>query len=901
MTVVFSNTSKGINNSYTWNFGDGSPQVTSSTAGQVSHIFYAGVQDTFFVRLIAVNECGADTLRYAIVVSPNAVVLDFAVNGNELSGCAPHTVHFINNSSGATSFAWNFGNGNTLNTTQNIDTVIYTYLVPGTYVVNLHATNGCSDTSTTETITVFAKPTASFTLSTYIACVGEQITCSNASTGASSYLWDFGDGITSSLAQPVHSYAAAGIYLVKLKAFNQNANGITCIDSLMSQVIVSAGLPGWFTASDTLASCAPLTVNFVNMNAPSATAVWNFDDGGTGTGNNVTHTFTQAGIYQVTLVATAAGGCVYTTTRTIKVLGPTGTLSYTHGFVCNNNTATFQVQANNATGFQWNFGDGVVLSTTTNVVTHTYANGGAYIPTVTLVNAAGCQIPLTGIDTIKVDKIKAGFAHVALQSCGFTSIQFTDTTHAFFGNASVLWDFGDNTTGSGPVVIHNYQASGNYTIRLIVNGNSGCADTLFSQVQVAVKNRPVAGIAGDTTACTGQPATFTASIQTTDAINFIKWTTSTGVTGSNTVFSASFTLPGIYTVQLIAGTVNGCYDTTVHTLKVNPAPFVNAGNDVTICLGNSTTLNAIGTTQYSWSPLQGLSCTTCASPVASPVVTTPYVVKGTNSFGCSAFDTLVVTVIQPLHMQVAPGDSICIGQSANLLASGATLYSWTPAATLNNPAASNPVATPTATTIYRVVGYDGFSCFTDTAFVTIGVGQYPLVALGPDLVLSTGTLQPLNTLIQNGPVQYWQWTPATDLSCATCPLPIAHVKKDISYTVTVTTFYGCSATDTIRISTFCESAQVFIPNAFTPDGDGVNDVLMVRAKGIAMVKTFRVFNRWGEVVFERSSFAPNSPLFGWDGRIKGVQGPPDVFVYTAEVVCENGSTYTYKGNVSILK
>jgi gliding motility-associated-like protein len=94
---------------------------------------------------------------------------------------------------------------------------------------------------------------------------------------------------------------------------------------------------------------------------------------------------------------------------------------------------------------------------------------------------------------------------------------------------------------------------------------------------------------------------------------------------------------------------------------------------------------------------------------------------------------------------------------------------------------------------------------------------------------------------------------------------------------------------------------VFIPNAFTPNGDGFNDVLMVRASGIALVKTFRIFNRWGEVVFEKGNFQPNDPQYGWDGKIKGVESGPDVFVYTAEVVCENGTTFSYKGNVSILK
>jgi gliding motility-associated-like protein len=130
---------------------------------------------------------------------------------------------------------------------------------------------------------------------------------------------------------------------------------------------------------------------------------------------------------------------------------------------------------------------------------------------------------------------------------------------------------------------------------------------------------------------------------------------------------------------------------------------------------------------------------------------------------------------------------------------------------------------------------------------------------------------------------------------------VATIRRDITYFVKVTNIYGCEATDTVSFRTFCESAQVFIPNAFTPDGDGSNDILMVRAKGVASVKHFRIFNRWGEVVFERSNFQPNDPQHAWDGKIRGTVQPPAVYVYTAEVICENGTTYVYKGNVSILK
>jgi large repetitive protein len=244
---------------------------------------------------------------------------------------------------------------------------------------------------------------------------------------------------------------------------------------------------------------------------------------------------------------------------------------------------------------------------------------------------------------------------------------------------------------------------------------------------------------------------------------------------------------------------------------------------------------------------------------------------------------------------------MCTGDSVQLNATGAATYAWSPATGLSCANCPAPVATPAVTTVYRVIGKDAYNCFQDTAYVTIGVGNYPVVNVGPDKILATGTEFALTPTATNGPIALWTWTPANDLSCGSCSSPVVTAKKDICYTLTATNFFGCSGRDTMCIKVFCESSQLFVPNAFTPDGDGINDLLVVRAKGVKLVKSFRIFNRWGQVVFERSNFTPNSDTHGWNGSVNGIAAPPDVYVYTCEVVCEDGTPYTYKGNVAIIK
>ncbi|MEO8771581.1 MAG: PKD domain-containing protein [Ferruginibacter sp.] len=899
MHVLFTNTSGGNNNVYHWNFDDGDTLMTTSDTAFI-HTFHTGVIDTFHVQLLAVNECGADSITYDIITAPNNIHLNLSFNGTDASGCSPHTVAFINNTIGAGSFDWAFGDGSVTTTTDNIDTVYHTYITAGVFTVSVHAINNCTDTTAIRTITVYPTPSTAFTASSYNTCIGQQVLFTNQSVNANASQWQFGDGATSILVDPVHTYTTPGLYTVTLISYHNNPDGSACTDTLLQQVQVTATLPGNMTASATSGTCVPFTIDFTNNDTPSATANWDFGDGNTASGDNVSHTYTSPGVYTVTLVVTAPGGCTYTSTKIITITGPTGSLSYTGGFVCYPDPVRLEATATGFNNLLWDFGDGNTLTTTQLVVFHSYQAPGLYLPSVTL-QSSGCNFQIQGLDTIKVDKIDAGFSWSTQQHCGYSNINFTDTSHVFFGESSVTWDFGDGTTGSGGNVTHQYTSTGIYNVIMVVLANSGCTDTVRTALNLHINNIPVVSIIGDPTRCANEDVQFLSNIVSADPVNITSWSLSNGATGSDPDFSYLFNIPGTYSLQLISGTVNGCFDTAHHTITINPVPVVTAGPGVTICNGGSVQLQATGPAPLQWTPIQGLSCTNCANPLATPVVTTPYVVSGSNNFGCFGHDTTVITVIQTLNITVSAADSICIGQSANLLASGASAYQWSPAIGLNSTVISNPTANPTVTTIYRVVGYDGYNCFTDTAYVLVAIGEYPTVNLGPDLTLATGTMQPLTSQVTNGPIAQWLWEPATDLSCADCAIPVAEIKHDINYKVTVTTAYGCQATDNINIKVFCNNSQVFIPNAFTPNGDGKNDVLMVRSKGIVSVRFFRIFNRWGEVVFERNNFPPNDPVYGWDGKINGKFAAPGVFVYTAEVICENGTPFVYKGNTTIIK
>lgn len=913
-TILFTNFSIGNNVTYNWHYDSlpAAPWFTTTSNASVSHTYNVGNRDTVVVKLVALNECGRDSSISRIIILPRSINLNVQEQVGQQNGCTPHTVNFINNSSGANSFFWNFDDNPpaTQTTTLNSEVVPYTFTKPGTYNVTIRATNNCSDTTVTRTIRVYGTPKPSFTVSATNVCIGDSISFTNTTDTASTYLWKFGDGTTSLLPNPKKTYTTPGNYTVWLIATRNHAMlGGSCIDSISLPIVVTATQSASITTSGNNSNCKPFTVNFTNNTIPNNGVTWVWGDGKlpNGTGNATSHTYTDTGTYNMNVSVQGLLGCIYTNTQVIRVNGPVGTFTYDKGFICGkNNAVRFNITGSFYDSVRVNFGNNDSITTTSNSFTYTYPVGGTFIPRITFISGNNsCFYSVNGTDTIKIDYVTAGFSFVQNRVCGTTTLQFTDTSRTSFGNPSYNWDFGSGpptSTLKNPT--RTYTTTGIYTIRQIVTGVSGCIDTAIANPFIKVNNIPtITNLQRVDTACTNVIVDYRALVNSTDSINQYIWRFGNGGISTGVQTTNVFGTTGVYVDTLIVGTIFGCYDTSTKIIVVNQTPIVTItpSADQIVCLGNSINLTASGANNYVWSPSQGLSCTNCANPTATPTNNVRYYVTGTNTQGCTAMDSIFITVPQPFNITTLPSDSICVGQTTRLGVSGANSYVWSPATGLSSNTAPNPFANPTVTTTYQVIGYDAFGCFTDTANILIGVGEYPIVQLGRDTVYSTGTLLPLSPSVLNGPIQTWLWTPAVDLSCNNCPNPTLTIRNNTCINVTATSFYGCAGRDTICVQAFCESGQVFIPNAFSPDGDGINDILMVRGTGIRSVKSFRIFNRWGQVVFDRANFAPNDRNFGWDGKVRGQIAPTEVYVYTCDVICDNGTLFTYKGNVAVIR
>lgn len=403
---------------------------------------------------------------------------------------------------------------------------------------------------------------------------------------------------------------------------------------------------------------------------------------------------------------------------------------------------------------------------------------------------------------------------------------------------------------------------------------------------------PVLYLTADTAICEGQSV----PLSVLGAATYV-WTPAAGL--SCTTCVSPIATPATTTTYIVTGTnSDGCSNADNITITVNPKPKVNAGQDIVICEGSSAQLEAKGADTYSWSPTATLSCATCNNPVAKPTVNTTYTVIGKDNIGCSDSDKIAVSIIERGPVTYGPDAEFCIGGSAELYATGGSSYTWIPADGLNNHQIAKVKAAPNVTTKYAVIVKQG-DCFTDTGYINVIVHPLPLVELGPDVTIGGGNTIQLRAVSDN--VATYSWTPNYQLSCDDCANPVASPRRTTEYKVTVTDNYGCEGSDNITVRVLCENGQIFIPNTFTPNGDGANDMFFPQGKGLDYVKSFRVYSRWGELVFSRNDMKINDPASGWDGTFKNAPLKPDVFVYFIQAYCESGELIELKGDISLVR
>jgi gliding motility-associated-like protein len=884
--------------SYDWDFGDG----TSGSSANPSHIYAQAGKYTVQLIVTDIFAC-KDTLIKSLYIQVDGPTADFApsVPGSCLLSAITFTDHSLSDGThGINTWTWNYGDG--ISDTLTAPPFQHTYAGPGVYTVSLKVTDskGCIDSVVKPNVIIISKPVAIFSSADTVSCPTKPIAFINVSTGPGlNYTWHFGDGATSTAVNPVHSYAADGLYTIKLFITDQYG----CSDSLIyPQYIKIASPHAHFNMSDSVGTCPPLFVSFTNASQNFTAVSWDFGDGTSTQTDNPTHFYNTPGTYFAKLTVTSPGGCTDIIQKKIVVRGPQGIFTYGPINGCKPLTVHFSAATKDRLSFIWDFNDGTTVSGMDSVLSYTYTIPGIYVPKMILVDPAGCVVPILGPDTIVVNGVNANFGFINHTFCDAASISFSDSSMSNDVIASYTWDFGDGNTSAAQNPTHFYSAPGLYYPQLIVTTESGCADTMKNAVPVKIVASPQASIGSTGNGCAPLTVNYKSQLLVPDT-SAISWSWNFG-NGNNSVLqnppAQIYSTAGSYTTQLIATNSSGCKDTVTKTIDAFLVPTVDAGADTLVCKGNTISLNATGANSYTWSPATGLSCINCARPIAQPNIATTYMVKGTTAQGCSNIDSVLVKVKQPFSMLNSAGDTLCLGSSVRLFASGAATYVWSPSTGLNSTTNATPLASPRTTTIYTVIGTDDKGCFKDTGFVTVKVFPIPAVEAGTDKTINVGQTVDLIPTI-SADVNTVIWTPTQSIVQNHYPGVTVKPRETTEYTVEARNAGGCKTRDRVTVFVICNGANVFIPNTFSPNNDGVNDIFYPRGTGLFSIKTMRIFNRWGEVVYEKNGFMPNDAAAGWNGTVKGMKQNPDVFVYTVDVLCDNNSVLTLKGNVALIQ
>ena len=541
--------------------------------------------------------------------------------------------------------------------------------------------------------------------------------------------------------------------------------------------------------------------------------------------------------------------------------------------------------------FYWEFGDpatGQANFSTERNPTHEYSDTGVYV--YKLVVNRGEQCSDSATQTIKV--YPGFFPKFDVDGkCVNAAIRFTDRSTTRYGTIkSWSWDFADPDSNGDTSHVRNpvytYSNQGMFPVKLRITSDLGCDKTLTDTVKIIEK--PQFSLTNDTLICNVD----TLQLQAVGS-GSIQWSPAYNISGLQS-FSPKVSpdVTTMYYATLFESP--GCVATDSVLVEVVDHVTLSAGNDTTVCQGDPVTLSPRGNgLQFQWTPSTSLDDPTLRNPVALPDQRTTYTVQA-NIGKCSATDRVTINPV-PYPAAFAGDDvAICYPGSFQLTASGGSIYLWSPAAFLSATDIPNPITTPAQSLEYVVQVNDVRGC-PKPVFDTIRVTVEKMVADAGPRDTSIVLHQPLQ-LNATGLAETFSWSPPTALNDADIANPVARPEENQQYILKIVSASGCTATDTIDVSVYKVKPGLYVPNAFTPDGDGVNDVFRPIPLGMRSFHYFRIYNRAGLEVFSTTTQDK-----GWDGNFAGKQQDAAVYVWIVEGEDYEGNLINQKGSVTLIR
>ena len=722
-------------------------------------------------------------------------------------------------------------------------------------------------------------------------CSGESVPASNftSTPSGSTFNWtnsNTGIGLAASGAGNTPAFVATNSTSTPITSTitvtsPPSGSGCGTVTSSPVTYTITVNPPPTFTITSTDPSCGNSDGGIVIAPGSGSTITEYSIDGGTTTQPGGTFPNLGAGSY--TIYIKDNNGCETTGTVPVELVnsGSTTDPSFTLTDFCEGTTnlATGIATSGGTFSIISPLGDGATIDASTGAIT----NGvGGTTYTIEYETGGACSASTT--EDVTVNASPTYTVATTNPSCGATDGVIVISPGTGFTITDYSIDNGITKQTGGTF---SNLGAGSYTV--YVKDNNGCEATGPASLNVS-GSPTITNVSSTDASCIANDGTITVSAS--GGTGTLSYNLNTGQTSSNGIFTG---LPnGNYVVTV--KDANGCIVTQSVTVgkASNPTLTIVNSNDVS-CFGESdgsATVNATGGTAsytYNWMPTGGSAAT------AAGLAPGTYTVSVVDGSGCT--NQVQITIAEPsgiiINKVITPSDCGQDNGAIALTVTGGTgnyTYAWDP-----NVSSTNQ-ATDLAIGSYEVTVTDDNGC-TKTASYTVPLGNsFYIEAIPESATILQGASVSTHLFIDpNITVDNILWTPASGLSCTDCKDPIASPDYTTTYIVTVTDENGCKSTDTVKINVILPCADVFVPNTFSPNADGLNDLQCVIGECIVSLD-FIIFNRWGEAIFHSIDQKEC-----WDGTFRGKPVQSGVYIYKLKATLENGQKIEQSGNVTLVR
>ncbi len=907
LNILLTNSSQAINPAvYFWDFGDGTTQINNAASFNKS--FNGSVlHDTLYtIKLISTSANGCkDTLNKSITIKSGAVskiqLSDTIICSNAGN---PTRLYIENKSFGSIdSFYWNFGDGSFLST--NLDTNIYhPYPAEGTYTIVLKAINSCGISFDTAHVTVHVPPVINFTKTDSLGCSPFIVSFTNQSvnTYGAVFNWTFGNGQSSNLFTPpnITYYQSATIdtsYYIQLQV-NNFCGVFIKQDSLK---VYPKPTASFITNTD--AGCSPLLIYILNQTIGiPQTIKWTFGNGDSSTRFTplqipIRYTSVDtASIYQIKLVASNKCG-VDSMSKNITVLPNTvqSFFTVTAQNACQNLSVGFMDQSTGGNNISWNFGDGGT-SVVKNPI-HTYTQPGIYTAYQYVNN--NCSYDTSSLIIRINPNPRFTLQKVQANSCVNTPVQFSAQLQ---DSGSIIWNFDDGNTSTYYNPLHAYTTPGKKIITATVTSSlNNCVSAQIDSIQV--QPIPVISIGIDTLqACRYHYFDLNAN---SNGNYYYSWDFGDSNVAAGSNFKYRYNSTGNFTIKLTAASVYGCTDSAARSVSIWPVPvssFDYTPKDT--CNGPAwvqfTNLSS-GADAYLWKFGNGNASTnTHASQLYIGIGNYPVQLISTNSYFCSdtmQHDFTIFSKPTPaFDFDLTEGcvpHTVRFSNKSNFSKNYLWFFGDGETSTEREPAHTYTTA---GTYTVKLIGYAGVICLDSVISTkTITVFPKPSPYFNSEIDYSSKPYRTVTFTSKSSGGKTFEW----DFGDGSkgYGLSTTHRYNETDSGIMVVKLKVIS--ETFCDSTYSGNVQLpgywkglFVPNAFTPEF-GSDEVRVFKPAGKELQNYhLKIYNKWGQLIWETRELLNGQPAVGWDGNDK--MGNPmmqGTYIWFIEATFTDGKTW----------